>query len=480
MNNKVGIYTRVSSETQVLEGHSLQWQEHDLVEYAKSHNLHIVDKYVEKGISGEEIETRPQLLRLIKDIENKRIDNILIYKIDRLGRQVLTNASIRKILIDNNCILTTSAYGVMELDKAYDTFMFNMLSSVSQFEVNNLSERVRNGKKQRVRNGLYTNSNSVYGYDSYYDKFSGDRLLKVNEFESQILKEIFNSYLNGISMNNIAKDLNIKRIPSKRGGKWCQSTIKQILTNKLYIGIVIYRGKNKNEYFENKGVHTPIIDEDIFYRVQSIIQAKNQKKIKKSPMEYSYFSSVLVSEDNSIFKPRQTKANDKKSIRYYCNNKDDNISSIKHIELEEMFAKELQNVNLNYDDKVIKSIFQNDDYQIILKLLNKIKQEQNNLFEYYNNDIISESDLKDRLTVISSKKDELLKEQEKLKNKIVDYNDITKSQVHELLNNNLMTNFLNLKQKDKMNFVNLFIDKIVINKLHDISIIWKNTKKAMI
>ena len=111
--------------------------------------------------------------------------------------------------------------------------------------------------------------------------------------------------------------------------------------------------------------------------------------------------------------------------------------------------------------------------------MNKVKQEQNNLFEYYNNDIISENDLKDRLVIINSKKEELLKEQEKLKNKIVDYNDITKNQVHDLLDNNLMTNFLNLKQKDKMNFVNLFIDKIVINELHNISIVWKNTKKAM-
>ena len=74
MNNKVGIYTRVSSETQVLEGHSLEWQEHDLIEYAKSHNLHVVDKYIEKGISGEEIKTRPQLLRLIDDIKNKKIE----------------------------------------------------------------------------------------------------------------------------------------------------------------------------------------------------------------------------------------------------------------------------------------------------------------------------------------------------------------------------------------------------------------------
>lgn len=474
MNNKVGIYTRVSSETQVLEGHSLEWQEHDLIEYAKSRNLHIVDKYIEKGISGEEIETRPQLLRLIDDIKNKRINNVLVYKIDRLGRQVLTNAKIYKILIDNKCMLTTSAYGVIDLDRAYDTFMFNMLSSVSQFEVNNLSERVRNGKKQRVRNGLYINSNSVYGYDSYCD-YRGTRLLKVNEFESQILKEIFNSYLNGISMNNIAKDLNLKKIPCKRGGKWCQSTIYQILTNKLYIGIVIYRGKAKKEYFENKGVHTPIIDEDIFYKVQELIQSKKKRKIKKTSKEYAYFSSVLVSKDNVVFKPKQTKAKDKKSIRYYCKD----IPSIKHIELEKIFARELQNVNLKYDEKVIKGIFQNNDYEIILKLLNKVKQEQNNLFEYYNNDIISESDLKDRLVIINSKKEELLKEQEKLKNKIVDYNDITKNQVHDLLDNNLMNNFLNLKQKDKMNFVNLFIDKIVIDNLHNIKIVWKNTKKAM-
>lgn len=475
MNNKVGIYTRVSSETQVLEGHSLEWQEHDLIEYAKSHNLHIVDKYIEKGISGEEIETRPQLLRLINDIKNKRIDNILVYKIDRLGRQVLTNAKIYKILFDNKCLLTTSAYGVIQLDKAYDTFMYNMLSSVSQFEVNNLSERVISGKKQRVRNGLYINSNSVYGYDNYYDKYSGDRLLKVNEFESQILKEMFNSYLNGISMNNIAKNLNLKRIPCKRGGKWCQSTIKQILTNKLYIGIVVYRGNAKKDYFENKGIHTPIIDEDIFYKVQDLIQSKGKNKVKKSSREYSYFSSVLISKNNLLFKPRQIKAKDKKSIRYYCKD----IPSIKHIELEKIFARELKSINLEYDEKVVKEIFKNDDYEIILRLLEKTKQEQNNLFEYYNNDIISESDLKDRLVIINSKKEELLKEQEKLKNKIVDYNDITKNQVHDLLDNNLMTNFLNLKQKDKMNFVNLFIDKIVINELHNISIVWKNTKKAM-
>lgn len=84
-NNRVGIYTRVSSDTQVIEGHSLEWQELELERYAKEHKLNVIDKYVEKGISGEDIETRPQLKRLLEDVKSKKINNVLVYKVDRLG-----------------------------------------------------------------------------------------------------------------------------------------------------------------------------------------------------------------------------------------------------------------------------------------------------------------------------------------------------------------------------------------------------------
>ena len=68
MNSNVGIYIRVSSDTQFLKGHSLEWQEHILKEYANNHNLNIVNIYKEKGISGDKIETRPELLRLLKEL----------------------------------------------------------------------------------------------------------------------------------------------------------------------------------------------------------------------------------------------------------------------------------------------------------------------------------------------------------------------------------------------------------------------------
>ena len=110
-NNRVGIYTRVSSDTQVIEGHSLEWQELELERYAKEHKLNVIDRYVEKGISGEDIETRPQLKRLLEDVKSKKINNVLVYKVDRLGRQNLTNAIIASELVNSKCTLTTSAYG---------------------------------------------------------------------------------------------------------------------------------------------------------------------------------------------------------------------------------------------------------------------------------------------------------------------------------------------------------------------------------
>lgn len=473
-NKMVGIYMRVSSDTQVIEGHSLEWQDLELEKYAKDHGLNIIDKYVEKGISGEDIETRPQLKRLLEDVISKKINNVLVYKVDRLGRQNLTNAIIASKLVDSKCTLTTSAYGEIDLQKAYGQLIYNIFSSLSQFEVNNLSERVKNGKKQRVRNGLYINSYNVYGYDNYYDSFKGTRLLKINEFESEVIKSIYNSYLNGTSMNNIAKELNSKNTPCKRGGRWCQSTIYQILTNKLYAGYVIYRGNDKSELFENKGKHQPIISEELFYRVQDKIKSKKKQGIKKFPKEYSYFSSVLIcKEDKSSFSPRQTKAKDKTSVRYYCKNKDCDFPSIKHIRLEEIFAKKLEKIKINYNDELIKEMFSNKDYDIILNLLNKLKKEQNDLFEYRSNDIIQESDFKERMNIINVKREQLKEKLEKLENKIVDYNDTTKEQVHSLLNNSLMINFVNLSAKDKMNFINLFVESITIDKLHNISIKWK-------
>ena len=149
------------------------------------------------------------------------------------------------------------------------------------------------------------------------------------------------------------------------------------------------------------------------------------------------------------------------------------MPSIKHTDLEIIFANELKCIKLEYNEKCVKEVFKNEEYDIILKMLNKLKNEQNELFDYHTNNIIQDDDFKERLNIINTKKQELQEMQEKLKRKIIIYNNDIKNKVVSLLNNNLMINFESLSQIDKMNFVNLFIDKIIIYKDHTINIKWK-------
>lgn len=472
-NQKIGIYTRVSSDGQVLNGRSLEWQQDILVKYAEEHNYTIVDFYIESGISGDEISTRPELLRLLEDIKIGKINNLLVYKIDRLGRKVMTNSTIANLLEKSHCSITSSDFGTFDFARSTYNFIYNMLSSVSQFEVDNLSERVINGKKKRARIGLYINSNNVYGYDNRYDELSGTRLLKVNDYESINVKRIFKLYQDGLSMNKIAQQLQKEKIPCKRGGMWRQSTILQLLKNRLYIGKVIYKGNAKNDCFEVNGQHEPIIDESLFNKVQELISIKEGFKAKRFPNEYSYFSPYLVCElCGSKFKNKQTKTKDKSSIRYYCTNKACGCNSIKHSELENMFEKKLSKVKFEFNKNIIESLLTNEDYEKRKKCLGNLQKKQNEIDEMYSCGSLKFYDYDRQLKRIKDKIDVLnvmilenentsLKLDDNLKKKIISSID------------NAEKGFIRLTSTDKQNFINLFINNIKVKKVED-KIVIKN------
>lgn len=459
---KVGIYIRVSTEQQQNNGRSLTWQKEELLKYAKEHDLEVIEVYEEKGLSGEKIETRPKLRKMFKDIKAKRINHVLVYKVDRLGRKVITNSNICEVLKDNNCLLTTLDCGTIDFNTASGQIIYNILSTVSQFEVDNLSERVINGKKQRVRDGYYLNSNSVYGYNHCYTKYKKEFLLEVNEREKIVINRIYKMYLDGIAMDKIAKQLNMEQVPTKRGGLWRQSTIRSILTNRLYIGKVVYFGKNEKEAIIANGRHTSIIDDDTFVKVQNMIDAKDKFKAKKFPNEYSYFVSYMVcSKCGSKFKAKQTKSNDKESIRYYCTNKFCDVKSIRHKELEELFIKKIEKVNLSYDENIINDLDNSCEVQKYLNLINKstnkIKEFQNSL----NEGILSLEDYKIQVELSNQKIAEYESIIKEIKDTEFVFDGDNKKSIKNLITN-LKDNWIKLDNKNKQNFVNLFIDKIKV------------------
>lgn len=183
---KCGIYTRVSSEQQVERGWSLEWQEERLKNIIGTEKLTLFSTYVEPGISGDEFEKRYSLQRLLSNIREEKINCILVFKVDRLSRDIGIGVKIASILQKHNCFIYSMECGIINLNTPFGQQTYYNLIVNSSTEVKILGERIKEGKRKRASKGLYSNSNGVYGYESYYDTNTGDRLLKINDVKVNI------------------------------------------------------------------------------------------------------------------------------------------------------------------------------------------------------------------------------------------------------------------------------------------------------
>jgi site-specific DNA recombinase len=264
---KTGIYIRVSTEDQAKEGFSINAQKEKLTTYSKINNWHDITYYIDDGLSGKNINERPNIIKLIDDVKNKKINNILIYKLDRLTRSVKDLINLIEIFENNNCSFN-SITEKLDTSTAVGRMFIKIIGTFAEFERENLAERISFGYEQKTKEGNYTNTNGVYGYDYINGK------IIINKKEKELINNIYNLYLNGYSMLQIANKLNKENTPTKRNGKWYQSTIKSILTNPLYIGKIRYGLHKKHKSFQVLGKQEKIISINKFNKVQKIIKEK--------------------------------------------------------------------------------------------------------------------------------------------------------------------------------------------------------------
>ena len=160
----------------------------------------------------------------------------------------------------------------IDSSNAVGRMFIKIIGIFAEFERENLAERVTLGYEQKTKEGNYTNCNGVYGYD--YIK--GGNLV-VNKKEAYYVRKIFKWYLNGDSMLKIATKLRELNVPTKRGGKWNQSTINSILNNPLYIGKVRYGVNKKNNFIVSGKNIDSIIDVKLFNDVSNKLRKRKRK-----------------------------------------------------------------------------------------------------------------------------------------------------------------------------------------------------------
>jgi site-specific DNA recombinase len=258
------LYCRVSTHEQGRGDYSsLKSQEEALRSYCDFKGWEVYDLYSDTK-SGTNFE-RDEMQRLQRDAEEKKFNVVVSIKLDRISRSVQDFLAFDQklkelgidIVITTQDIDTTTPVGYM---------VRTVMLAFGQFERDVIAERTREKLYYQVQKGFWKGGTVPLGYDCV------DKKLIINEKEADLVRKIFNYYLAEPSTAKVMNRLNSEGYRSKKrtskngkisgGGLFTKETIKRLLRSKLYRGIIRFNGE------EFKGLHEPIIDEELFDAVQ--------------------------------------------------------------------------------------------------------------------------------------------------------------------------------------------------------------------
>lgn len=254
-DKSAALYIRVSTDAQREEGYSIEAQEEMLRGYCVSKGLKKFRIYTDGGFSGSNID-RPQLTRLISDIEADEISHVIVYKLDRLSRsQKDTLYLIEDVLIPHG-VSFVSLNENMDTSTPIGRAMLGIMSAFAQLERETIRERTRMGMKERIKSGLWRGGGKIpYGYD--YDAESG---VLVPNADAEKVRLMYKLYLDGWSMMAISKYMGLKY----------ERLTEQILKRRTNCGYITYNGE------EYKGKHEPIVSEEVFERTQRMMSERSR------------------------------------------------------------------------------------------------------------------------------------------------------------------------------------------------------------
>lgn len=316
---RCAVYIRKSSEAGLeQEFNSLEAQSESCKAYILSQageGWSVLDKvYSDGGISGGHME-RPGLKQLIGDIENNRIDIVVVYKVDRLTRS-LSDFSKLVDIFDKNDVSFVSVTQAFNTTNSMGRLTLNVLLSFAQFEREVTAERIRDKIAASKKRGKWMGGLPPFGYDNI------DKKLVINPREAEQLRYIFGSYVMLKNVADLVADLSAKgfktKIRSTRkhnqiGGKaFCRGHLYQLLSNPVYIGKV----KHKGAVYE--GEHEPIIELELWESVQNILRSNGPNRQQNHNIKSrNLLTSLIFDGAGDCLSPVYTKKASGKRYRYY-------------------------------------------------------------------------------------------------------------------------------------------------------------------
>ncbi len=280
---KAVIFCRVSSREQEETGYSLQAQEKLLREYTER-NYQLAKVFSIAESAGGDKQRR--IFRTMIDYIVKNDIKILVCeKVDRLTRNMTDGVEInswmkgdpeRQVhMVKENTVFSSDS-------KSTEKFMWNMKISVAQYYIDNLSEEVKKGQKEKISQG-WLPTKSPPGYKTVGDK--GHKIHVIDELKAPLVKQMFELYDSGnYSLRSLTEKLYSEGLRNDNGNKIVKSRVHKLLTDPFFIGKIRWNNQVTD------GKHSALISEDLFSRVQKRLKSKSLPKYSK----HSYLFKGLI------------------------------------------------------------------------------------------------------------------------------------------------------------------------------------------
>ena len=311
---RVTFYARVSTDKDE-QLNSLENQVQYYTEFIQSKpNWTYCAGYIDEGISGTSTKKRDSFNRMIADAKAGRFDFIITKEISRFSRSTLDSIQYTQELLEHDVGVFFQNDNINTLDSDSE-FRLVVMAGVAQDEVRKLSERLKFGFRQAIKNGHVLGNDKLWGYDKK------DCVLTINETEAQVVRRIFDLYANQqLGVRRISQVLYDEGFTSRKGNTFNVLTIRHILCNPKYKGwycanksqTVDYRSKRKIFLDEDEWVMYPdpsipaIVSEELWDRANALYKRRSeQARIHQSRAEfhnrYPYSGKIICEEHGTSF-----------------------------------------------------------------------------------------------------------------------------------------------------------------------------------
>ena len=336
---RVAAYTRVSSNSKDQE-HSFAAQNAYFSKLITDNpDWELADIYADQGITGTSIDKRDDFLRMMEDCRKGRIDRILVKSSSRFARNTKESlAAVRELKSLNISVY----FEEQNIDTAQVSgeVLIAMFAALAQRESEAISERVRWSYRVRMSKGRFSTCKAPYGYRLVKDH------LEIQEDEASIIRHIFDRYLAGVSMENIAKEITALGCPTRDGTQYWQLTsIQYILQNEKYAGDSLSQKKYTTRSFPrqqkiNHGErkqylvidsHPAIISREIFQKVQELLTQRSAAIHPRSDVPHAFARKVVCGHCGTLCKRKNCGG----SVNWACRRHDKSITACPNTQVPE-------------------------------------------------------------------------------------------------------------------------------------------------